>query len=178
MSVYLVDFSGVLLVLVSLISMFWYATLLESHFILVGRSRATVSGGVRWWSLKGLSWLPTSGTHDSGNTPDQPRTLTLCDMNHVRSSAHRFFTHASTLVLFIVLQRRFTLVPFLVRDLISLRWVQSNVPRLFVDSVDFLYRCFHCVPSWFLLQSSGCLLCNGSVPICFAFPDLFDHAYS
>ena len=48
-----------------------------------------------------------------------------------------------------------------------------------MDSIDFVKRCFHCVPSWCLLQLSECLLFHGSgevfAPIYFVFLELFVH---
>ena len=64
----------------------------------------------------------------------------------------------------------------------KIQWSLSAHVWVFVDSIDFLYWCSHCVPSWCLLRLSGCLLCHGSgevfAPICFAFPELFDHGHS
>ena len=61
-----------------------------------------------WWRQAGLCFLPTSETHENGNTPDQSRRLCQCDRNHVTISALVFWLHASIPVpFFVLLERRF-----------------------------------------------------------------------
>ena len=59
----------------------------------------------------------------------------------------------------------------------KIRWSLSAHVRVFVDSIDFLKRCFHCVR-----RLGDCLLCHGSGEVfaldCFPFPQLFDHGHS